>query len=74
MTKRGNEAVMTKVEVEETITVGAGPVGVIYDVTVTGVGIFETANGLILKAEKSIHDVLAKKFGNRKVVASTLVI
>ena len=74
ITERGIEVVETKIVVLVTIATGTDPVGVIVDVTVTVTGVFVTEKRLIFKAEKSIHDVLAKKFASRKVVASKSVI
>lgn len=53
---------------------GTDPVGVIVSVIVTVAGVFVTEQGVILKAEKSIHDMLVKKSASRKVTASKSVI
>jgi hypothetical protein len=66
--------VETKIVVLVTMATGTDPVGIIVDVIVTVAGVFVAENGLILKAEKSIQDMLEKKPASRKVAASKSVI
>lgn len=57
-------------EVLVTVTTGTEPVGVIVLVTTTAL---DAAKGAILKAEKSIQEVLEKKLASWKLAASRSV-
>jgi hypothetical protein len=56
------------------VTTGTDQVGRIVEVIVIVTGVLITENGAICRAEKSIHDVLEKKFPISNVVASKSVI
>lgn len=72
--KAETEVVNTCREVLVAVTIGTEPVGDTVEVIVTVAGRFETTNGDIPTAVKSIQEVLEKKLESWKAVASSSVI